>query len=87
MVVANKLYQKGDDIPLAKAFAITPADGADIAVNTRAIWVGGTGALAVIMEGDTASVTLAAVPVGLLPIAVKRVLSTGTTATNLVGLY
>lgn len=85
--MANKIVLRGDDVPLTKAFAITPNDGTDLAVNTRGIWVGGTGAIAVIMEGDSASVTLAAVPVGLLPIAAKRVLSTGTTATNLIALY
>lgn len=69
------------------AFAITPNDGADLATNTRGIYVGGTGNLAVILEDDTSVVTFMAVPVGsLLPIRVKRVNSTGTTATNLIGL-
>lgn len=50
------------------------------------LYVGGAGDVKVVTEnGDT--VTFSAVPVGtILPIRVKQVLSTGTTATNIVGL-
>lgn len=68
-------------------FAITPNDGVDLATNTRGIYVGGAGNVAVILEDDTASVTFVAPPVGsVLPIRARRVLATGTTATNLIGL-
>ena len=66
------------------AKAITPSDTAD---NTfSAIYVGGAGSVTVVMEsGDT--VLFTAPPVGtILPIRVKKVNATGTTATLLVGL-
>lgn len=87
--MANKLYLGNQTIsaPYMKAFAITPNDGTDLPTNTRAIYVGGAGNVAAILEGDTASVTFTAPPVGsILPIAAKRVLSTGTTATLLIAL-
>lgn len=66
--------------------AITPSDTAILADITRGIYVGGTGAVVVeFVSGRTA--TFPAVPVGtILPIQAVRVLSTGTTATNLVAL-
>lgn len=75
-----------DTGPATRAEDITPDDGTDLDIP-RAIWVGGTGNLAVTMaEGQT--VTFVAVPAGfMMPIRVKRVLSTGTTATSIVGLY
>lgn len=53
----------------------------------RALYVGGTGDVKVLtMFGST--VTFTAVPAGtVLPVAVIRVFSTGTTATNLVGMW
>lgn len=73
--------------PAVKGFAITPSDITDLTNTTRYIYVGGAGAVA-IMFRDGTTVTLAAVPVGtLLPVRAMRVLATGTTATNLIGLY
>jgi len=67
--------------------AITPSDTVDLPnAATKGIWVGGTGAIKVDML-DSGTVTFNAVPVGLLRIQVKRVWSTGTTATNLLALY
>jgi len=66
------------------AAAVTPSD--TTAVTFRALWVGGAGNVAVVTEGGN-SVTFTAVPAGtLLPVAVQTVKSTGTTATNMVGL-
>jgi hypothetical protein len=79
-------YGNGLDTPATNWFAITPADGTDLAAKPRAIYVGGAGNLAISNGIQTA--TLVAVPAGsLLPIRPDRVLSTGTTATNIVGLY
>lgn len=77
----------GLDSPAQNAAAITPSDTTDIAVVTRAIYVGTGGDLKVTMRGGQ-TVTFKAVQGGtLLPIRVSRVLSTGTTAANLVGVW
>lgn len=66
------------------AQAVTPSDTAD---NTYSyIYVGGAGNVAVVPEADSAAVTLTAVPAGsYIWLRVKRVMSTNTTATSLVG--
>ena len=75
------------DSPAFSAFEITPDDAADLPQVTRAIYVGGSGDLRLIMK-DGSTVTFVAVAEGS-PFTVRaaRVLSTGTTATGLVGLY
>lgn len=71
-------------LPALDAAAITKSDST--AVNFDAIYVGGTGDVAVrTFKGTT--VTFSAVPVGtILPIKVDRVMSTNTTATLMLGL-
>lgn len=67
------------------AFAITPNDSTDLTTEARGIYVGGTGAVTLI-GSDGATIAFSAVPAGaILPIIARRVLSTGTTATALVG--
>jgi hypothetical protein len=70
----------------AGGFAITPSDVTVFGSTTRGIYVGGLGAVAVrMLNGD--DVTFAAVAIGtILPIQVDMVDSTGTGASNLVGL-
>jgi hypothetical protein len=70
------------------ALAVTPNDGTDLPQpGTRGIWVGGAGTLKVDMLAS-GTVTLSAVPAGtFLPIRVKRVYATGTSATLIVALY
>jgi hypothetical protein len=69
--------------------AVTPTDNANLALGPcRALWVGGAGNLAVITAGDTAAVTLSAVPAGtIVPVRAQVVMSTNTTATLIVALY
>ena len=71
------------------AVAITPNDSTDLSVTTNRLYVGGAGALVVRLIGDpSTNVTFAAVPAGTtLPIRVVRVLSSGTAASSIVGLY
>jgi hypothetical protein len=69
------------------AAAITPSDTVNLTVPTAAIYVGGGGAVSVVMRAGGNTVVFSAVPVGFtLPISVTRVNATGTTATNLVAL-
>lgn len=67
------------------AVAVTPSDATIIPV-TRALYIGGTGNINVRMA-DEQTLVFAAVPVGIFPIQVDQVLSTSTTATNIIALY
>lgn len=69
------------------AEAVTPSDSVNLGNITRALYVGTTGNIVVVMKsGRTA--TLNSVPAGaLLPLRVSRVNSTNTTASNIVALY
>ncbi len=70
------------------AAAVTKSDATVFTNPTGALWVGGVGDVAVRMYGNATSVTFTAVPAGsLLPITVDQVLSTGTSATNIVRLW
>lgn len=70
----------------AYSVTITKSDST-IVGPLRALYVGGTGDVAVRMADGTTP-TFVGVPAGtLLPIQCDKVLSTGTTATSMVGLY
>lgn len=67
------------------AVAVTTSDATVFPV-TRALYIGSTGNLAVRMA-DGQTVTFASVPVGIFPIQVDMVLSTGTVASSILALY
>jgi uncharacterized membrane protein len=69
------------------AVAVTPSDSAFISA-TGAIYVGVAGTLKVMMAGaGNAVVEFTAVPAGTtIPISVKQVFATGTSATSIVAL-
>jgi hypothetical protein len=76
----------GFSSPYDNGVDVTPSDSADLAFRTRALWVGGAGNVAVRWPNGT-SQTFQSVAAGtLLPFRVDRVLSTGTTATNIKAL-
>ena len=80
-------YQVPPAGPCRHAAAVSPSDTADLSAVTRAVYVGGSGNMVVITAGGE-TVTLTGLVVGtLLPIAVSRVKSTNTTATNLIALW
>lgn len=69
-----------------KVASLAPSDSVDLPQITEAIWVGGAGVVAAIFADNT--VQNFTVPAGtLLPIKVKRVNLTNTTATLMVALY
>lgn len=74
-------------VPVAtKLRAVTKNDST--IVNCQALYVGTGGDVAILADGDTAAVTLSSVPSGtILPIACSKVMSTSTTASNMVALY
>lgn len=73
--------------PSADFSAITPSDATNLSNLTRGLYVGGAGNISAVTIAGVA-VVFTAVPAGsVLPIQVKRINATGTTATALVGLY
>lgn len=73
--------------PYRGALTVTKSDSTVFAAETRGVYVGGTGDVAVTMF-DKTTVVFKSVPDGaLLPIAVTQILSTNTTATNMLALF
>lgn len=72
--------------PAISGFAVTPDDAAPLPEMSRAIYVGGTGDLCVIMSSGDELVFTAVAAGSWLPIRAAAVKATGTTATGLVGL-
>lgn len=78
------------DAPAGKAFAITPSDAVDLEKTTRGIWLGTAGNIKVIMADDTEAdaVTFQNVQDGtFLPFRIRRVYSTGTNVTGIIGVH
>lgn len=83
----------GSDFPTGKAgtnpailaFVITPDDDNDLAQHARSLLVGVAGNINCIPTGQTNAVVMP-VQAGVTPVSVRRVLSTNTTATGIVGL-
>lgn len=79
-------YSVGDLAPAHDGVAVTKSDTA-LTQPCRAVYVGTAGDVAVKFAGGTA-VTFKNVANGtLLPIAVSHIMSTNTTASDLVALY
>lgn len=88
-------------MPARHAIAVTPSDTKDVTNATgdaasqyaKGLYIGVSGDVTAVLAGDNGNslagtaVTFKAVPVGMLPIQVRRVMATGTTATNIVALY
>jgi len=80
--------QGGLQSPPRNSFTITPSDTAELRFVTRSIYVGGTGDITLRLAGDAGQLLIKAVPAGtMLPLRVRQVFATGTTATGLVGFY
>lgn len=80
-------YSPGLDSPAANAADVTPSDSSDLAVFSRALYIGGAGNVSVVMLGGQ-TITFNGVPAGtLLPFRVRQVRSTGTTATNIEAIW
>lgn len=72
--------------PAAGAFAVTPSDSTTLA-GVRALYVGGAGNVAVMPFGSGTAVTLVGATAGsIIPVRCTKVMSTNTTATNIVAL-
>jgi hypothetical protein len=74
--------------PASNLAAIVPNDTTPLPWVTRFIYVGVTGDIVLVANGNGVTVTLKAVPAGaIIPVRAKLVKATGTTATNLVALW
>ena len=73
--------------PAEDAGAVTPSDVTNLTRTARALYVGGAGNVVVVTPSATV-VTFTNVQAGsILPVRIRRVNSTNTTATNIVALY
>ena len=90
MAAADKLsHFKPLSLSAARtAFSITPHDTNELTLVTTQLYVGSAGGdITVLLVDDSTPVLLKSVPLGtILNMRIKKVLATGTTATNLVGL-
>lgn len=73
--------------PAEGAVAVTPSDSTDLTYMARALFIGTAGNVNVdVADGTT--VLFSGVQAGqILPVRVKRVRATSTTATSIVALY
>ena len=70
------------------AAAVTPHDANEFPVPTKGLYVGGAGNVNVLLAGDTVPVVFVGVGAGtILPVRATKVLSSSTTASNIVRLY
>lgn len=74
--------------PAVNATAVTPSDVTVFDPPTKALYIGADGNVAVMLADDTAAVTFVGVVAGqILPLRAKKVMSTNTTASNIVALF
>jgi hypothetical protein len=69
-----------------KAIEITPNDTADLGINVKAIYVGSTGTMRVIMHSGQLVNFIGLLAGHIYPIHARRVHQTGTSAGGLIGL-
>jgi len=74
--------------PAEACFAIIPDDVAELPVATKGIYIGGDGDVAIITLNNSAPVTFRNLLAGtVLDVRARAIMATGTTATDMVGLY
>ena len=72
--------------PAVGAEAITPSDDADLEYVTRALYIGQSGDVSVTLKSGETVVLRNMQESNLYPLRVVRVMATGTTAGDIVGL-
>lgn len=74
--------------PARNAVAVTPAnDTTDLGFVSRGIMVGVSGNVSVNMSGSGSAIVIAMTAGQIYPLAVSRILQTGTTATGIVVIW
>jgi|MesohylFT_1024984.scaffolds.fasta_scaffold515953_1 hypothetical protein len=85
--MVERVAKSGIIDPSGDPFAATPSDTVDFARVAKALYIGGGGNVVVLAEDGNTAITFSTVPSGyILPVRVRRILVTGTTATNIIGL-
>lgn len=88
VVATTPKYPRDHTLPYVGHFAISKSDTDELTYVVRGIYVGGAGDLALKMRGDTNAVVYKGRPAGsILPGYFVQVMSTNTTATDIVGVY
>jgi hypothetical protein len=74
--------------PATSSVSVTPSDENELAYLTRGLYVGVGGNVALKLRDDSAAVVFVGVAEGtILPLQVKQVMATDTTATNIIALW
>lgn len=77
----------GGTHPATEGEHVIPSDSNGLSSTCRALWVGGAGAIRVLLVGGN-DLTFSGVTAGtLLPLRATKVFSTGTTATLIVAVH
>lgn len=82
----ERAYQPGLESPAIGGFAVSPSDTADLPLGVRLLRVAQGGDLAVMWADETTLVIPGVLAGESLPVRVRRVLATGTTAGGIVAL-
>lgn len=73
--------------PATDAAAVTSSNTTNLSPMARGLWIGGAGNVSVVFDSFS-EVTIEGIPAGtLLPVRVRRVNQTGTSATSILALY
>lgn len=84
---APSFDSSNSDTPAEYAVEVAPSDSTDLTRTCRALYIGVAGSVVVNMP-DGGTVTFAGLQAGtVLPVRVRRVRATGTTATSIVALF
>lgn len=74
--------------PSGSAVAVTPHDTNVLTTGvTRALYIGVSGDVEVVLADGGTAVVFKSVPIGILPVRAQIVKATLTTATNILALY
>ena len=72
--------------PASDGFSVTPHDSTDFTARSKALYIGGAGNVAVVSIRGTVLLFVGVQAGTILPVRARRVNSTGTTATSIIGL-
>lgn len=82
-----ELYPDMDD-PFMDAEQITPSDTVELENYTRGVWIGVGGDVVMILAASGTAVTFKNIPSGtMIPMVIRQIKLTGTTAQNIVGMW